>query len=347
MRVGWRGPLRDHEARSLGEKHLQLVRHVPKGGTWRDIPPHLLPERFQGGMRRTDSTNLLGRLDPDRPAYTITTQFNNVTAGCFTHLSEDRALSVRARLQSFRDSFEFVGTQSSRCRQIGNAVPPLLAQHLAYALAKTIAPGTKPRRPKKVISVLTPPTPVPDEASRTRMVRQPRQNTKPENRLFETLGERGIEFARNVEPVEGLRREVDGCLAKEKIAVFVDGCFWHGCPIHSRPTKSNTLWWREKIDRNKARDSETDTTLRSRVPFQRTPPSRSPDVEQPELQEATEGAVGTLSEALKVEKESRTSQSRRRHSCTSRKVGRCSAPRANDSDSISWPEGRPRPRTWR
>jgi DNA (cytosine-5)-methyltransferase 1 len=85
MRAGWTGkPLHDHEARPLGEKHRELVRQVPQGGTWRDIPPHLLPERFQGGMRRTDSTNLLGRLDPDRPSYTITTQFNNVTAGCFS-----------------------------------------------------------------------------------------------------------------------------------------------------------------------------------------------------------------------------------------------------------------------
>jgi DNA mismatch endonuclease (patch repair protein) len=95
------------------------------------------------------------------------------------------------------------------------------------------------------------------------MVRQPRQGTKPENRLFEALAERGIDFARNVKPVEGFRRELDGCLEDEKVAVFVDGCFWHGCPIHSRATKSNTLWWREKIDGNKARDAETDETLRS------------------------------------------------------------------------------------
>jgi site-specific DNA-cytosine methylase len=115
-------------------------------------------------MRRTDSTNLLGRLDPDRPSYTITTQFNNVTAGCFTHPHEDRALSVRegARLQSFRDSFEFTGTLSSRCRQIGNAVPPLLAQHLACALAAALDPDARPKRPKKVFSVLTPATPTPD-----------------------------------------------------------------------------------------------------------------------------------------------------------------------------------------
>lgn len=263
MRSRWTGPLRDHEARELSEGHLELVRHVPPGGTWRDIPSHLLPDRFRGGMRRTDSTNLFGRLEFDRPAYTITTQFNNVTAGCFTHPVEDRALSVRegARLQSFPDRFEFTGTLSSRYRQIGNAVPPLLAQHLAYALARSLDPSSKPRRPRKLTSVLATPAPLPDTASHARMVRQPRKGTKPETLLFDALEARGIHFDRNVRPVESIRREADGCLRPEKIAVFVNGCFWHGCAEHSRPTKSNTLWWREKIDRNRVRDAETDRIL--------------------------------------------------------------------------------------
>lgn len=265
MRTGWKGPLRDHEVRQLAETHRELIRHVPQGGTWRDIPPHLLPERFQGGMRRTDSTNLLGRLDPRRPAYTITTQFNNVTAGCFTHPTEDRALSVRegARLQSFPDSFEFTGTMPSRCRQIGNAVPPLLAQHLANALALALDPESRPRRPRKVRSVLAEPVPVPDPVTHERLSRQPRAGTRPENRLFEALEGESLAFTRNVRPVKGLRREADGVLVEEKVAVFVDGCFWHGCPTHTRATKSNTLWWREKIERNKARDVETDALLRA------------------------------------------------------------------------------------
>jgi DNA (cytosine-5)-methyltransferase 1 len=265
MRVGWRGALRDHNVSPLGDAHLALVRHIPPGGTWRDVPPHLLPPRFQGGMRRTDSTTLFGRLHPDRPAYTITTQFNNVTAGCFTHPFEDRALSVRegARLQSFPDRFEFTGTVSSRCRQIGNAVPPVLAQHLAAALASTLRPDSRPSRPRTITSVLAVPAPKPDESSRARMMRQRRQGTKPENQLFDALQRQGLNVSRNVRPIDGLRREVDGCLLEAKVAIFVDGCFWHGCPVHSRPTKSNTLWWREKIDRNRARDVATDAALRA------------------------------------------------------------------------------------
>jgi DNA mismatch endonuclease Vsr len=214
-------------------------------------------------MRRTDSTNLFGRLDWDLPAYTITTQFNNVTGGCFTHPSEDRALSIRegARLQSFPDRFEFTGTASSRCRQIGNAVPPLLAQHLACALAKALDPEANPKKPRKVKSVLAEPDPIPDEASRERMKRQPRKGTKPETVIFEGLASRGLEFERNAKPMECLRREADACHLSTKVAVFIDGCFWHGCPTHSRPTKSNMLWWREKIEKNKARDEETTRLL--------------------------------------------------------------------------------------
>jgi DNA (cytosine-5)-methyltransferase 1 len=62
MRRGARGKLTDHEARRLHPGHAELVKHVPIGGTWRDIPPHLLPDRFRGGIRRTDSTNLFGRI---------------------------------------------------------------------------------------------------------------------------------------------------------------------------------------------------------------------------------------------------------------------------------------------
>lgn len=263
MRAGHRGGLTDHEARALGEVHAALVAHVPKGGTWRDIPPHLLPDRFQGGVRRTDSTNLLGRLDPERPSYTITTQFNNVTAGCFTHPTEDRALSVRegARLQSFPDSFAFTGTVSSRCRQVGNAVPPLLAQHLACAVAESLIPAAAPRRPRRIRSARESSAPVPTADSRSRMVRQKRRGTAPEQRVLFELRKLGIRPRQHVQPLPGLRREADGCLKGDKLAIFVDGCFWHGCLEHSRETKSNTLWWREKIAANKRRDADTDATL--------------------------------------------------------------------------------------
>jgi DNA (cytosine-5)-methyltransferase 1 len=125
----------DHQATPLPQVHLDLVRHVAEGQTWRDIPRELLPERF-ARIRRTDSTNLFARLDRTRPAYTITTQAYNVTTGCYTHPLQDRALTAReaARIQSFPDSFRFIGNLTSKFAQIGNAVPPLLAEAMGHAV---------------------------------------------------------------------------------------------------------------------------------------------------------------------------------------------------------------------
>src|SRR5581483_11805314 len=134
LRAGSRW-LYDHQAAPLSKEHLRQIEHVPEGGTWRDIPLELLPTRF-ARIRRTDSTTLFGRLERAFPAYTITTQFNNVTTGCYTHPLQHRALSARegARIQTFPDRYRFVGSLESKCRQIGNAVPPLLAEVVAHAV---------------------------------------------------------------------------------------------------------------------------------------------------------------------------------------------------------------------
>jgi DNA mismatch endonuclease, patch repair protein len=50
---------------------------------------------------------------------------------------------------------------------------------------------------------------------------------------------------------------------RQRVAVFIDGCFWHGCPAHCQPSKSNVRYWRHKLDRNRARDAEMTLLLRS------------------------------------------------------------------------------------
>jgi len=74
-----------------------------------------------------------GRLNPQNIAPTITTRFDTPSGGKFIHPYENRTLTPReaARIQSFPDSFEFIGTKSNICKQIGNAVPPKLAYFLA------------------------------------------------------------------------------------------------------------------------------------------------------------------------------------------------------------------------
>lgn len=267
MRAMRRGAkdIRDHEVAPLGDYHRALVKHVAPGGTWRDIPPHLLPDRFRG-MRRSDSTNLLGRLDPTLPSYTMTTQFTNVTVGCNTHPFEPRSLSIRegARLQTFPDSYVFMGSVANRARQIGNAVPPVLGSALAWALACQISPHRagkhhKPWEPIRPSSVQ--PVPPTDPGTRTRMKRQRRVDTTPELLLRKGLFARGLRYRVDYRPLPGLGRTVNLVFRRQRVAVFVDGCFWHGCPEHSRDTKSNTVWWRDEIEANRVRDAKTTTLL--------------------------------------------------------------------------------------
>lgn len=263
------GFITGHAPFPISADHLDLVMHVPQGGTWRDIPRHLLPDRYRG-MRRTDSTNLLGRLAPGLPAYTITTQFNNVTTGCFTHPYYDRALTPReaARIQTFPDRYEFVGNPSSVCRQIGNAVPPLLAHVLASAIAEAVLgkedaellhPLPKPIRSASAL----PAPPASCKDTQKRMTSQAKRDTKPELLLRHALTERGMRYRIDYAPVEGVRSKADVVFTRAKVAVFVHGCFWHGCPDHHRPTKSNTKWWAEKIAANRTRDAATAEALQA------------------------------------------------------------------------------------
>lgn len=94
------------------------------------------------------------------------------------------------------------------------------------------------------------------------MSRFPRRDTTPEVALRRLLYARGMRYRVNL-PVPGLaRRTIDVAFPRAKIAVFVDGCYWHGCPHHGRVPRSNREWWTEKLRRNQARDLQTATHLR-------------------------------------------------------------------------------------
>ena len=131
--------VRQHAAADLSTLDRLAAATLKPGQNWRDMPADALPDRFKR-IRRYDATTLLKRLRPDAPAYTITTKFNEATTGAFIHPHQPRTLTLReaARLQSFPDTFLFSGSQSQVRQQIGNAVPPLLAQAVGEALRPAV-----------------------------------------------------------------------------------------------------------------------------------------------------------------------------------------------------------------
>lgn len=96
----------------------------------------------------------------------------------------------------------------------------------------------------------------------SRMSRQRTRDTEPELALRRELHARGMRY-RVGYPVPGnRRRSIDIAFVGIRLAVFVDGCFWHGCPTHGTWPITNAEWWENKIEMNRARDADTDRLLR-------------------------------------------------------------------------------------
>ncbi|GAA0615887.1 very short patch repair endonuclease [Streptomyces crystallinus] len=89
------------------------------------------------------------------------------------------------------------------------------------------------------------------------MSSQPSKDTAAELLVRRLLHPAGLRY-RVEYPVPGMaRRRIDVAFTSVKVAVLIDGCFWHGCPEHATQPVANAEWWRQKLDRNMARDTET------------------------------------------------------------------------------------------
>jgi DNA mismatch endonuclease (patch repair protein) len=88
-----------------------------------------------------------------------------------------------------------------------------------------------------------------------------RRDTKPELELRRELHRRGLRYRAQVKVPGNNRRTIDIAFTRVRLAVYVDGCFWHGCPEHHVPPQTNSDWWTWKIGRNQARDADTDRQL--------------------------------------------------------------------------------------
>lgn len=102
---------------------------------------------------------------------------------------------------------------------------------------------------------------VTDAATSARMAKQRRVGTKPELALRRELHRRGKRFFVDRAPIPGMRRRADIVFPRRKVAVYVDGCFWHSCPDHATFPKNNAEWWAAKLAGNVARDRDTDARL--------------------------------------------------------------------------------------
>jgi DNA mismatch endonuclease (patch repair protein) len=87
------------------------------------------------------------------------------------------------------------------------------------------------------------------------------RDTSPELRLRRLLHSRGLRYRVSARPLPPLPRTADILFTKAKVAVFIDGCYWHGCEEHYRPSTRNSQFWREKIEGNKRRDHDTNRRL--------------------------------------------------------------------------------------
>ena len=133
LRVGSPG-VYNHEAPRLSKINLERLKHIRPGGNWTDIPDDLLPK----GMKRAnrgDHTKRYGRVTADGLASTILTKCDPHW-GAYFHYEQERSFTVReaARIQSFPDHYIFTGTVAEQFAQVGNAVPPLLAEAVGLTL---------------------------------------------------------------------------------------------------------------------------------------------------------------------------------------------------------------------
>jgi DNA (cytosine-5)-methyltransferase 1 len=227
-----------------------------------------LPNRLRPVCHQSDHSyrSMYGRLRWDEPAQTVTTGFGSMGQGRYVHPGVPRTITAHeaARLQMLPDFLDFgqARTRSAIARLVGNAVPPSLSLRVAELVLPLVAkahPINSNGRHRTRAG-----TPEPSSEDVARRMRATRQSdTAAEKKLRRAMDRARLEYEVNVSPVRGLRSRVDFVFSEERVAVYVDGCFWHGCPQHATWPKSNAEWWRQKLTANQRRDVAATRALES------------------------------------------------------------------------------------
>lgn len=132
----------EHTWPTMSKLDEYICKHVKPGGNYMDIPDEVNSVRIKRLKKDGGHTTCYGRMNPDKPSYTINTYFNRPNVGCNIHYEQERLITVREamRLQTFPDDYVFVSkSKQGKNLIIGNAVPPKLAEVFAKHLKKYLS----------------------------------------------------------------------------------------------------------------------------------------------------------------------------------------------------------------
>lgn len=125
-------------------------------------------------------------------------------------------------------------------------------RYLLMGDARAFGPISRPRSPVPTAT---------SSSARAVMIGNRGADTRPEREVRSLLFAAGVRFRKHVRPLDTLRCTADIVFSRERIAVFIDGCFWHSCPKHGRQPRSHAVYWREKLEHNAQRDRRNSIAL--------------------------------------------------------------------------------------
>ncbi|GAA3424603.1 hypothetical protein GCM10018953_17860 [Streptosporangium nondiastaticum] len=219
-------------------------------GRWKEKPPNPRAWKGRPGLTRAART-----AEQDQAAGGHDHRLVDLGDGRTARASVE--LKVLPKTRRIRAYLRWSDGGKTRERYLGEVAETTREQNLALAW----------RMAHEQRLVMKPETPANSWASspavRTVMKANRSRDTKPELALRSAVHRLGLRYRVDTSPIQDLRRRADLVFTKARVAVFSDGCYWHGCPDHYRAARRNEQFWSDKIARNQERDRDTDAKFLS------------------------------------------------------------------------------------
>lgn len=173
------------------------------------------------------------------------------------------ALRLYPKSRRVRAYLRWSDCGQTRERYVGEVTANDRAENLAQAWRLVAEHGLmdQVKKPRRARATTSKESWASSEAVRTVMQANRGRDTRPERALRSAAHALGLRYRVGARPLPKVRRTADLVFTRAKVAVFLDGCFWHGCPEHFRPAKLNEGFWTTKITDNQKRDQDTDHQL--------------------------------------------------------------------------------------